>query len=214
MPEETPKYEYPFGGGGSRGPKPFYQRITPEQLDRACAAAATGRISLEGALIRECLTTDDKVQQARKKGREAVDKWERGEELDDREEAALNFYRKTQLAIEQAQSLYLQHALGDDEVAYARAPDTRDAKGNVIKGKVKTANPRTADQALKILQISSKRFRVPQEEVAPEPVAAVAKLTEAEQAAFVRDYLAKRGLPYPEQDGYDPESAAPANERK
>ena len=199
MEEEKPKYQYLFGGGFSKGPMPLHRRLTDAQFTEILDKMAEG-VPMIAAFQSVVTCHEDTITDTRKRGKEALKKWESGAELDENEMSLMRFRALTDMA--QGKKIEkLVHRAQCNHVTY-----------KALDGTIRIADPMGARQAILLLShIPAAREPVETDVAAPE---VAAKLTEAEQAAFVRDYLAKRGLPYPEQDGYDPESAAPANERK
>jgi len=218
MPEEAPK-KHPYGGGGGghmgTGAKPFYMTITPKELDDACNLIRTRSHNVYHAFVLACANPPGRktLFRCKAQGEAAANKAALGEELDEKEEAARQFFVKMTKAGAWACHLLRRQALCDSEVLIGRDADTRDASGKVIKGKAHYADPKGAPQAWALLAMHPDYREVEVEEEEPAPTNT--EPTEADEEAFARAYFEKKGLPWPEAPGgYDPATAAPANATK
>jgi hypothetical protein len=181
-------------------PLPLHERITPEQLERICNLIRSRTSTVEDAFALEFGLTRQQVWKCRKRGQQAAEKEERGEELTEGEQKALWFDRE----LRKAQAMRT-HQL------------TRDALGIIKDG---TRDPRKESRnAMQILVLTSEAYRTPYKEeeewadaapplTPPTPPLPVEALTEQELAQLA----AVRGLRLvPLDDPYLPDSASPAN---
>ena len=217
MADTPPKNPYGGGGGGhtGTGAKPFYMTITPKELDDACNMIRTRSHHVYHAFVLACAEPPGRktLFRCKAQGEAAANKKALGEELDEKEEAARQFFVKMTRAGAWSCHLLRRQALCDSGVIIGRDPDTRDASGKVVKGKEHYADPKGAPQAWALLAMHPDYREVEVEE--EEAPTTETEPTEADEEAFARAYLAKKGLPWPDAPGgYDPTSAAPANATK
>ena len=210
--------EYPYGGNGTgTGPKPLHMRITPAELAQACGLIRAGSCPIVTAFTISCQTevSRDAVFRSKKAGKAALDKREAGETLNEREVSALAFYHELNKAFETGTYRLNRQALMDPEVAIGKEPDTKDANGKTVKGKMHYADPRGGANAYSILVSTRKSFTSQAALMDDEEEAASTaprEPTEEEREAYARAYFASKGWPFPEAtpDAYDPTDAAPA----
>jgi hypothetical protein len=175
--------------------------MTPEQLDRACALIRTGRGTLEASIRIQIGTTHSSIYRSRDAGISAIEAEEAGEELNEEQQIAANWWRAIDSAMAEAEFILTRQVLGDPGIVVAK---------NELDGTTLIASTKHSAYALEVLKVTRKHWRIPAD---PAPVAPQAPVEAPYDKAGVRAWLASQGLPFPgdEPDAYDPETAAPAN---
>jgi hypothetical protein len=207
-------YLYPYGGGGGghkgTGATPFYERITDDQLQRICDCIVSGVPRL-AAFKKHVAVSKSTLDRATRAGMAALKKWENGEGIepetgllsDPLEAAAMRFY------------VILDRAIAGKVEALTHRALCNHIMVRGLDGVDRPADPNGARQAITMLARHGSYQERDEVEEEEEEAPTDTEPTEADEEAFARAYLAKKGLPWPDAPGgYDPTSAAPANATK
>lgn len=154
----TQDLSFPFKGK-TTGPAPWYSKLTPADFEKIRTAIGSGRFTQPAAVRLVAVVSDKAVYRGVSDGYAALAKHEKGEELTDREKAAVELCKAVMLGTDRAESVLMQHALGDENII-STTPDVKDTAGNVVqKGRTLRANVKCAQQAAWLLGFTSPRFQ-------------------------------------------------------
>ena len=127
-------------------PVPLWDRMTPEQVDKAATLISSGVVPVEDAFLSIFPTSHRAIWRALAAGREVIERQEDGGRAPtDKERRGAEFYRKIQQAQARGRMWLQRAALGVEVIG-----------GKVVRN-VKTESP----NAMKILMLTSPSLRTP-----------------------------------------------------